>query len=42
MTATMERTGRHSISLLEGEIVEESDLGSIRCDAHATLARQRQ
>lgn len=30
MTIVTERTSQHTISLLEGEIVEESDLGSIR------------
>jgi oxalate decarboxylase/phosphoglucose isomerase-like protein (cupin superfamily) len=30
MSETMERTSQHTIWLLEGEIVEESDLGSIR------------
>ncbi len=30
MTIVTERTSHHTISLLEGEIVEESDLGSIR------------
>jgi oxalate decarboxylase len=30
MTIATERTSHHTVSLLEGGIVEESDLGSIR------------